>query len=201
MQPSKLSGSPTPVDRAAFQSAREVVTAIEKSLRKADMRGVVTVETALKKIKKTPKKQTGKTKTYGEKSKKGVTNLKKGRKAPSPGKPRQSRNPDVSPIALKSLLQKALPDAIARKMTGPPTLQYQTGRFAKSAEIMDIAPMNKSVEIRYDYMQDPYRVFELGSGSPLASRNRDPREIIGGTIRELAQQIMGNKFLIRTKRM
>ena len=86
-------------------------------------------------------------------------------------------------------------------MTGPPTLMYQTGRFAQSAEITDIAPMKKSVEIRYDYMQDPYRVFERGSGSPLASVGRDPRGLIGGTIRELAQQLMGDKFLIRTKRV
>ena len=60
--------------------------------------------------------------------------------------------------------------------------------------------MQRQVEISYDYMQDPYRVFEPGSGSPLATTGRDPKKIIGGTIRELAQQIMGSRFLIRTKR-
>tara|TARA_Y100001938_G_scaffold150547_1_gene241990 strand:+ start:3318 stop:4871 length:1554 start_codon:yes stop_codon:yes gene_type:complete len=108
----------------------------------------------------------------------------------------------INPIGLKELIQKSLPEHIARKMTGPPTLQYQTGRFARSAEITDIAPLPNSVEIRYDYMQDPYRVFEPGSGSPLATRGRDPRQLIGSSIREIAQSIMGDRFgLVRTKRV
>ena len=57
-------------------------------------------------------------------------------------------------------------------------------------------------EIQYTYQKDPYEVFETGSGSTLASTGRDPRRIIGGTIREIAQSIMGPKYgLVRTKRM
>ena len=86
-------------------------------------------------------------------------------------------------------------------MTGPPTLQYQTGRFANSATVTDIVPMPGSVEIRYEYQTDPYYVFEPESGNKLASRGRDPRALIGSSIREIAQLIMGSRFgLVRTKR-
>lgn len=199
MQPHMLQGSPTPVDRAKHASAKAVISELEAALKKADLRGVVTVKTALTKLKETKTKQKGKPKTYKGK-RKGEQNTRTGKKAKGQTKT-QTKNTNVSPLALKSLLQKALPAAIAKKMTGPPTLQWQTGRFAQSAEITNIVPMQKQVEIEYDYMQSPYRVFEQGSGSPLASPRRDPRQIIGGTIRELAQQIMGNKFLIRTKRV
>ena len=107
----------------------------------------------------------------------------------------------INPVGLRQLIQKSLPDTIARKMTGPPTLQYQTGRFANSATVTDIVPMPGSVEIRYEYQTDPYYVFEPESGNKLASRGRDPRALIGSSIREIAQLIMGSRFgLVRTKR-
>ena len=54
--------------------------------------------------------------------------------------------------------------------------------------------------IEYTYQRNPYEVFEPGSGSPLANQYRDPRKIIGGTVRELAQVIMGRKF-VKTRRV
>ena len=109
----------------------------------------------------------------------------------------------MNPIGLQQLLNKALPEEVAKNMGPyPRKLEYRTGRFAQSAQITQVVPMPNSVEIRYDYMQNPYSVFEPESGSPLASPGRDPRKIIGGTIRELAQSIMGTKYgLVRTKRV
>ncbi len=201
LDPKKLEGSPTPLDRIEFTTAREMIRAFEKALRDVDKRGLVKISSVLKKIKKTPKHQRGKTKSYKPKKEVGIKNRKKGSPVKSKTSARSVGLKNVSPIALKSLLQRALPAEIAKKMTGPPTLHYRTGRFAQSAEIQNIAPMGKSVEISYDYMQAPYSVFEPGSGSPLASIKRDPRQLIGGTIRELAQSLMGNRFLIRTKRV
>ena len=87
-------------------------------------------------------------------------------------------------------------------MSGPPTLQYRTGRFANSANITHIVPMPQSVEIRYEYQDDPYYVFETESGHPLSSRVRETKELIGSSIREIAQMIMGDKFgIVRTKRV
>jgi hypothetical protein len=102
-----------------------------------------------------------------------------------------------SPIALTQLLNKALPEELKKNMTGvyPRSLEWRTGRFAQSAEVRSIVPFPNLTQIQYTYMKDPYEVFE-GKG------RRDPRQIIGGTIRELAQSIMGDKFgLVRTKRV
>ena len=47
--------------------------------------------------------------------------------------------------------------------------------------------------IEYTYMKNPYQTFEPGGRQ--GSTSRDPRRLIGGTIREIAQQIMGRKFI------
>tara|TARA_Y100001963_G_C6749406_1_gene433342 strand:- start:36 stop:1634 length:1599 start_codon:yes stop_codon:yes gene_type:complete len=102
-----------------------------------------------------------------------------------------------SPIALIQLLNKALPDELKKNMTGvyPRSLEWRTGRFGQSAEVTSIVPFPNLTQIQYTYMKNPYEVFEDQGG-------RDPRLIIGGTIRELAQSIMGTRFgLVRTKRV
>jgi len=108
-----------------------------------------------------------------------------------------------SPIALMALINKVLPRELMKNMTGvyPRSLENRTGRFAGSAQVTHVIPFPNSVEVQYTYQKNPYEVFEQGSGNPLASRGRDPRTIIGGTIREIAQEMMGTKFgLVRTKR-
>lgn len=109
-----------------------------------------------------------------------------------------------SPIALLTLINKVLPRELMKNMTGvyPRSLENRTGRFRQSAQVTQVIPFPQSVEIQYTYMKDPYEVFEPGSGNPLASTGRDPRRIIGGTIREIAQEMMGTKYgLVRTKRV
>jgi hypothetical protein len=134
-------------------------------------------------------------------------------KAPKPApKTTKAGNPDMrfkankaawggrgahSPIALTQLLNKALPEELKKNMTGvyPKSLEWRTGRFAQSAEVTSIVPFPNLTQIQYTYMKDPYEVFE-GKGG------RDPTQIIGGTIRQLAQSIMGTRFgLVRTKRV
>ena len=102
-----------------------------------------------------------------------------------------------SPIALIQLLNKILPAELLKNMTGvyPRSLEWRTGRFGESAEVTSIVPFGKMTQIQYTYMTNPYQVFEDQGG-------RDPRKIIGGTIREIAQSMMGDKFgLVRTKRV
>jgi len=102
-----------------------------------------------------------------------------------------------------ALINKVLPRELMKNMTGvyPRSLENRTGRFAGSAQVTHVIPFPNSVEVQYTYQKNPYEVFEQGSGNPLASRGRDPRTIIGGTIREIAQEMMGTKFgLVRTKR-
>jgi hypothetical protein len=197
----KLKGSPS--RKQVYESAigREVVGALTKNNKNVKV---------VKKAKPVNAKGgKGKLKT-NRKPKKGTTrktaNLSPGVVAAKAvrGKQRRPRNKtSMNPIGLQQLLNKALPEEVAKNMGPyPRKLEYRTGRFAQSAQITQVVPMPNSVEIRYDYMQNPYSVFEPESGSPLASPGRDPRKIIGGTIRELAQSIMGTKYgLVRTKRV
>lgn len=100
-----------------------------------------------------------------------------------------------NPIALKELINQQLPSRILPKMQAP-ALVNRTGRFRHSAEVTNVTMGPRGgTQIDYTYQRNPYEVFEPGSGSPLANQYRDPRRIIGGTIREIAQEIMGKKFI------
>jgi len=98
-----------------------------------------------------------------------------------------------NPLALRGLINAALAKTIAGKMEAP-ALVYRTGRFAESAQVDNImmGPRGKTM-IDYTYMKMPYQTFEPGFAQ--GSINRDPRRIIGESIREIAQSIMGDKFL------
>jgi hypothetical protein len=196
-----LGASPSPRQKIG----RKAVHSVVKQLKKANPNAKIILKTpkprrtskvsAKKKAPVTKKKPVSKRKTIQAK-KATVTKRKKSTRAF-----KTDTGATRNPLALKNLLQKALPDEIAAKMTGGRTLMYRTGRFSDSAEIINVAPFPRSIEIQYSYMKNPYQVFEPESGSTLASRGRDPRAIIGSTIRELAQTLMGDRFLIRTKRV
>lgn len=103
-----------------------------------------------------------------------------------------------SPLALATLLNKALPAAVKSRMVTP-ALVNRTGRFAESAEVenVTVGPRGATV-VEYTYMKDPYQTFEPGNAQ--GSTFRDPRRIIGGTVRELAQGMLTDRF-IRTRRV
>jgi hypothetical protein len=96
-----------------------------------------------------------------------------------------------SPIALRNLLNELLPQMVASKMTSP-ALQFRTGRFANSARVenVNIGPRG-GMHIDYTYMKAPYETFEPGGKQ--GSTQRDPRKIIGASLRELAQGIIGRQ--------
>ena len=98
-----------------------------------------------------------------------------------------------SPIALKELINAALPQEILQRMH-PPALQNRTGRFRNSAEVTNVAIGPRGgTQIDYTYMKNPYQTFEPGYAQ--GSTNRDPRRIIGQSVREIAQKLTGNKFI------
>lgn len=108
-----------------------------------------------------------------------------------------------SPINLKALIPQInmkLHDQIRANM-GSPALNYRTGRFAHSAHVLDIQRTPQGYpSIHYTYQRDPYSLFEHPGGSPrLATPARDPRKIIGGSIRELASELIEGRFY--TKRL
>ena len=107
--------------------------------------------------------------------------------------PKMTQMSARNPLALANMLNKALPKAVAEKMVSP-ALVYRTGRFANSAEITNVTVGPRGgTFIDYTYQLDPYQTFEPGFQQ--GSTNRDPRRLIGGTIRGLAQTIMNKRFV------
>lgn len=96
-------------------------------------------------------------------------------------------------LALKELLNAVLPDIILKNM-GSPALNNRTGRFRNSAEVTNVmfGPRG-GTNVDYTYMKNPYQTFEPGGA--MGSTHRDPRRLIGASIREAAQKIMGNRFI------
>ena len=92
-------------------------------------------------------------------------------------------------------INSRLHDQIAGSMDSP-ALNYRTGRFANSAKVLSITEGEPTM-INYSYDMYPYSIFEMGSGSKLATPARDPRKIIGQSIREIAVGIMQEKFYTR----
>lgn len=103
----------------------------------------------------------------------------------------QGAKTSQSPIALRNLLNEMLPQMVASKMTSP-ALQFRTGRFANSARVenVNVGPRG-GTHIDYTYMRNPYETFEPGNKQ--GSTQRDPRKIIGASIRELAMGIIGRQ--------
>jgi|14_taG_2_1085336.scaffolds.fasta_scaffold01592_6 hypothetical protein len=98
-----------------------------------------------------------------------------------------------NPLALEALLNELLPKVVASKMTSP-ALNFRTGRFAASAEAKDVMVGPRGgLNVNYTYMRDPYETFEPGNA--MGSTQRDPRKIIGESVREIAQSIIGDRFL------
>jgi hypothetical protein len=128
----------------------------------------------------------------------GKRNPKKGRKGSSKVSNRQriaasTSKQRQSPMALKNLINSVLPQAVAMKMN-PPSLRYRTGRFANSARVTQVMQGPRGgLQADYTYMRDPYGTFE--PGGKMGSVQRDPRRIIGQTIREIVAQAMQNKFI------
>jgi hypothetical protein len=103
------------------------------------------------------------------------------------------KNQDFNPLALEALLNELLPKVVASKMTSP-ALNYRTGRFAESAEVEEVMIGQRGgLNVNYTYQKDPYQTFEPGFAR--GSTYRDPRKIIGESVREIAQSMIGNKFL------
>ena len=81
----------------------------------------------------------------------------------------------------------------------PPALENKTGRFADSVKVTDIAQTPQGYpSIGYTYRKDPYQVFEDGVGAPpWANGQRDPRELIDKSIREIAIGYAIGRFYTR----
>lgn len=102
-----------------------------------------------------------------------------------------------SPIALMSIINSRLPQTVVKNM-GAPRLENRTGRFANSTRVTDIQTTRQGYpSIGYTYDREPYGVFESTSGTRFSSIERDPRQLIEGSIREIAAELAIGRFYTR----
>ncbi len=79
-----------------------------------------------------------------------------------------------------------------------PRLENRTGRFADSVKVTEIAQTPKGFpSIGYTYRRNPYQVFEEGSSGNWSNGDRDPRDLIDKSIREIAAQFAIGRFYTR----
>ncbi len=107
----------------------------------------------------------------------------------------KEKRPAMSSLALVNLINKNLPKVLIKNMQAP-GLQNVTGRFANSVRALKIKQSGRGLpNVQYSYDYDPYQVFEVGKGDRRwATTERDPRNLIDQSIREVAIGIMTSKF-------
>jgi hypothetical protein len=166
---------------------------------KADMRLKVN-----KKLLADAQKDIGRKNTKGSvksKSSKGTRTGRAGRgvkRAKGKAGTRVSSKAGTSPLALRNMLNELLPVAIAKNMTSP-ALNYRTGRFANSVRVDNVTqgPRGGNTMIQASYMNNPYETFAPGGDKYTPQRN--PEKLIKGTLREVAQGIVGTKFGVNVR--
>ena len=69
-----------------------------------------------------------------------------------------------------------------------PRLVSRSGRFASSVRATDVVKTPQGFpSVGYTYQRNPYQIFEDGMGKePWANGQRDPRQLIDQSIREIA---------------
>jgi len=185
-----LPGSPSFLDLKRKEAIKKVVDPIKKRNPKAKV-----------KITENLKEKGSKT-DLQTKNKLVSTTLGKGLKSVSgraPNRPsrRVQKGVSSSPLAMIKMINAKLPRVVAGNM-GSPALENRTGRFAGSVRVVDAQVTPKGfTSFGYTYQRDPYGVFESTSGTRFASPERDPRVLIEGSIREIAQEMAIGRFFTR----
>jgi len=150
----------------------------------------------------TAKKKLGKTKSsakleVGPKVKKGGAVKPKLRKKKIRGARLQKTATGFEPLQLLGILNQRVPETVRRNMQEP-ALVNRTGTFADSVKVTEIQRTPQGFpSIGYTYKRNPYDIFEVGSGNPRATPERDPRILIDKSIREISAQFAIGRFYTR----
>jgi len=178
-------------DSSAAQAKKKIIKSFQDSV-KGKVKKPKTSDTKIKKssgkkvsIKRTQKAKKGQTQQADLKDL-GLTAPKTRKKQPRAGQ---------SNISLAALINQRLAAVIAKNMKAP-GLQHRTGRFAGSAEVVDVTQTAKGYpSIGYTYQKNPYQTFEPGFAQ--GSADRDPRKVIDQSIREIALGLIEGRFYTR----
>jgi len=109
---------------------------------------------------------------------------------------------DKEGLLIRDLINRLLPRAMDKNMVRP-RLQNQSGRLRRESKVEQvIVGPRGGLYIDYSYPQKPYGVFEPGTGkAPWANQFRDPRHLIGMSIREIVAVNMGGQPVASTRRV
>jgi len=193
-----LQGSDTPLQK---RKKRLAATAIEPFKKKKNANIKVTHEdikvNKTKGSKVTTQKKVKATKARANNAK--LVSATVVMKATKKGKRRPTKKSPLQDM-LKLVVQfnSKLPQTV-RKNMGSPQLNNITGRFANSTQVTDVQITPQGFpSVGYTYRKDPYQVFEEGLGSPpWANGQRDPRELIDRSIREIAAELAMGRIYTR----
>jgi hypothetical protein len=100
-------------------------------------------------------------------------------------------------VSLQNLINQQLQSVISANMgdgNSRNVLNYRTGRLASSAKVEYMSESRAGmITAFYSYMKNPYATFSDG-GRQQNPRSRDPKLLIAKSIREIAQQQVGNRL-------
>lgn len=103
----------------------------------------------------------------------------------------------VNLVNLLAILNSQIQDVVSANMgdgSRKDILNYRSGRFASTVNI-DHLTMSRDglISVFYSYMKNPYATFSAG-GNQDRPKTRDPKLLIGQSIRDIAQQVVSNKL-------
>lgn len=185
--------SPKGKTRMKNATVRQMERSFEAFLKKNPQFTVLAHTKPLIKTKKQTKNVSAIGKGKGKTSTKRATAPKKMTPAVS-----NMKQDALNPVSIKNLINSMLPEELLNQM-GSPRLNNRTGRFRTSARVTNVVLGPRGgLNIDYTYQLNPYQTFEPGGAQ--GSTDRDPRALIGLSIREIAQDLIGAKF-IKTRRV
>lgn len=177
------------IEKNAVNIAEHVAVGnLTKSLKSFKVKVKRKTEGSAREESKTSNKDTGRRKKRTKSARAKIAAVKR----------KRSNSSSSLPLAIITLINKQLPDTVRKNMQSP-ALVNRTGRFAESVKITDIMQTPKGFpSIGYTYQKNPYAIFENGGGAqPWANGERDPRQLIDKSIREIAAQFAIGRFYTR----
>ena len=168
--------------------------AVEKTLEPFNK--VKNTKTVKRTKKVNARKSTSKTRVENKsKVVRGTKKLGRGSRKAPPSQSTKITGTGFSQLDLLAKINSVLPDTVAKNMHSP-RLNYRTGEFARSARVIGVQKTPKGYpSIEYTYDKYPYQTFEPGFAQ--GSRERDPRELISMSIREIAAEMAIGRFYLR----
>ena len=200
LQVEDLTGSDSLVGRKKKETRKSVLKPFKKLKNKN-----VEVDVKATDLKIKHSKKTVKTEKKNSKSKKGravkasiaIKGLSDLSKGSSKRRPTQS-SPLEDMLKMIGVINARLPQVV-RKNMGTPELNNVTGRFANSVQVTEVIKTPQGFpSIGYTYQKAPYQVFEDGVGAaPWANGQRDPRNLIDRSIREISAEMFVGRLYTR----